>query len=64
MTIAELSDTQLIAKYHAMNAALVERQKASKHTKFDKQAFPPPGDIFMAFKNEIDAEIKKRNLWI
>lgn len=65
--INELTDDQLIAKYHAMNAALAGREEARKHPKFNGKnamAFPPPGDAFMSLKNEIDAEIKKRNLWI
>lgn len=65
--IEQLTDAQLIAKYHAMNAALAGREEARKHPKFNGKnamAFPTTGDAFTTLKNEIDAEVKKRNLWI
>jgi hypothetical protein len=62
--ISELTSDQLKAKKASMEAMLVERQKASKHTKFNAMQFPPPGNTFVALKNDVDAEIKKRGLWI
>lgn len=64
MKISELSDDQLRAKKASMEAMLIDRQKASRHSKFEKMEFPLAGDAFTSLKNEIDTEISKRNLWL
>lgn len=51
---------------HELNAALANREEASKHHKFDKKnnkkalEFPPINPEFLKLKNAVELEIRKR----
>lgn len=64
--ISELSDDELIAAHTICGQALTKRDEASKHEKFTtgikKMEFPSPNPEFIKMKNEIEQELKKREL--
>ncbi len=64
MKLSDLSIDQLKAKKTSMETAMAERQKASRHSKFNdpktKMQFPPHGDGFMKLYNDVCTELKNR----
>lgn len=64
--ISELDNWSLTIAYDNCNKAEKQREEASKHPKFNegnkKMEFPPINPEFVNLKNEITAEMKKREL--
>lgn len=64
--INELDDWTLLTAYDKCGQAERQRKKASEHDKFNvgnkKLDFPPINPEFVNMKNEIEKELKKRNL--
>ena len=54
-TLQELKDT--LAHF---DVVLAKRDEASKHEKFKKMPFPPPGAAFLKLKEAIEEEIKTK----
>lgn len=58
--LAEYSLDQLMAIDQSFCDALVKRDKARSHPRFDKQSFPEPNPAFTELHNAIKQEILKR----
>jgi hypothetical protein len=61
MNIDEIPTDELKLRKTSMENAMVERNKAAKHPKFNKMEFPPHGDNFMNLYNDICKELEQRN---
>lgn len=64
--ISDLDDWTLLGAYDKCGQAERLRKKANAHEKFNddkkKMEFPPINPEFIKMKNEIEKELKKRNL--
>ena len=63
---SELDDWTLTIAYEKCGQVMAQRDKASRHPKFNdgpkRMAFPPPNPAFIEMKNSIENELKKRKL--
>jgi len=65
--IHTISTLELLQAYNGCVAKEQEREQASKHQKFNSltgMKFPPINPVFVQMKNEIKAELEKRNITV
>jgi hypothetical protein len=63
---SELDDWTLTLAWEKCGQVMAQREKTSKHPKFNdgpkRMEFPPPNPAFIEIMNSIEEEMKKRKL--